>query len=94
MVERLLTKHLRIFARHRLNVGTNIEFKNRSNPKDYELVYTQKLPTPTNKKDEMLGEPAFQQEYVLNTILLFSKYSSPLFAQRKSNRKLGFLVDL
>ena len=34
------------------------------------------------------------QEYGIITILPFSKYSSPLFAQRKTNGKLRFLVDL
>ena len=94
MVERLLVKYHKIFARHRLDIGINTEFKIKLTPKHDEPVYAQSLPTPTNLKDEMLVELALQQEYGIITTLPFSKYSSPIFAQRKPNGKLRILVDL
>ena len=57
-------------------------------------MYTQSLPTPTNLKDYLLGELALMQKYGIIMTLPYSKYSSPIFAQRKPNGKLRILVDL
>ena len=63
-------------------------------PKHDDPVYAQSLPTPTNLKDDLLVELALMQEYGIITTLPYSKYSSPIFAQRKPNGKLRILVDL
>ena len=93
-VEALLVKYHDIFARHRLDIGINTEFKIKLTPKHDEPVYAQSLPTPTNLKDDLLVELALMQEYGIITTLPYSKYSSPIFAQRKPNGKLRILVDL
>ena len=93
-IEALLVKYHDIFARHRLDIGINTEFKIKLTPKHDEPVYAQSLPTPTNLKDDLLVELALMQEYGIITTLPYSKYSSPIFAQRKPNGKLRILVDL
>ena len=83
-----------IFARHRLDIGVNTQFKVSSTPKDDKLVYTQSLPVPMNINEELTVELALMHRYEIITTLPFSKYASPIFAQRKSNGKLRLLVDL
>ena len=72
----------------------NTDFKVKLTPQHEEPVYSQSLPTPTNLKDDLLVELALMQEYGIITTLPYSKYSSPIFAQRKRNGKLRILVDL
>ena len=93
-IENLLVKYNNVFARHRLDIGINTDFKIKLTPKHDEPVYAQSLPTPTNLKDDLLVELALMQEYGIITTLPYSKYSSPIFAQRKPNGKLRILVDL
>ena len=93
-IEALLVKYHTIFARHRLYIGINTNFKIKLTPKHDDPVYAQSLPTPTNLKDDLLFELALMQEYGIITTLPYSKYSSPIFAQRKPNGKLRILVDL
>ena len=89
-----MVKYHDIFARHRRGIGINTEFKIKLTPKHDEPVYAQSLPTPTNLKDDLLVELALMQEYGVITTLPCSKYSSPIFAQRKPNGNLTILVDL
>ena len=93
-IENLLVKYNNVFARHRLDIGINTDFKIKLTLKHDEPVYAQSLPTPTNLKDDLLVELALMQEYGIITTLPYSKYSSPIFAQRKPNGKLRILVDL
>ena len=93
-VEELLVNYNSIFARHRFDIGMNTDFKVKLTPQHEEPVYSQSLPTPTNLKDDLLVELALMQEYGIITTLPHSKYSSPIFAQRKPNGKLRILVDL
>ena len=57
-------------------------------------VCVQNVLPATNLKDYMLIELALQQEKGKNTTLLFSRDSSPVFAQPQSNGKLGSLVNM
>ena len=93
-IEALLVKYHMIFARHRFHIGINTDFKIKLTPKHDDPVYAQSLPTPTNLKDDLLVELTLMQEYGIVTTLPYSKYSSPIFAQRKPNGKLQILVDL
>ena len=93
-VEELLVKYNSIFARHRFDIGMNTNFKGKLTPEHEEPVYYQSLPTSTNLKNDLLVELALMQEYGIITTLPQSKYSSPIFAQRKPNGKLRILVDL
>ena len=83
-----------IFARHRFDIGINTEFKVQLTPLDNRPAYSQSLPAPTNLKDDILVELALLHKYGIITTLPFSKYASPIFAQRKPNGKLRLLVDL
>ena len=83
-----------IFARHRLDIGMNTQFKVSLTPQDDKPVYTQSLPVVINLKEDLSKELALMHRYGIITTLLFSKYASPIFAQRKPNGKLRLLVDL
>ena len=83
-----------IFARRRLDIGMNTQFKVSLTPQDDKPVYTQSLPVPINLKGDLIVELALMHRYGIIKTLAFSKYASPIFAQRKPNGKLRLLVDL
>ena len=83
-----------MFARHRMDIGMNTEFKVRLTPKDDKVVYSQNLPLPIHLKEDLIVELAPKHKYGTITVLTFSKYASPSFAQRIPNGKLRPLVDL
>ena len=58
------------------------------------MTDSQSLPTPINLKDDITVELALLHRYGIITTLPFSKYASPIFAQRKPNGRLRLLVDL
>ena len=93
-VENLLVEFHVIFARHRFDIGTNTEFKVQLTALDNRPAYSQSLPAPINLKDDILVELALLHQYGIITTLPFSKYASPIFAQRKPNGKLRLLFDL
>ena len=93
-IEDLLVEFHDIFARHRFDIGMNEELKVKLNPKDDSPAYCQSLPTPINLKEYILVELALLQRYGIITTLPFSKYASPIFAQKKPSGKLRLLVDL
>ena len=93
-VEDILVEYHDIFARHRMDIGMNMEFKVRLTPKDDKVVHSQSLPMPIHLKEDLIVELALMHKYGIITVLPFSKYASPIFAQRKPNGKLRLLVDL
>ena len=92
--EDLFVEFHEILARHRFDIGINTEFKLQLTPLDNRPGFSQSLPAPINLKDDILVELALLQKYGIITTLPFSKYASPIFAQRKRNGKLRLLVDL
>ena len=72
----------------------NTEFKVILTPKDDKAVYSQSLPMPIHLKEDFIVELALMHKYGIITVLPFSKYASPIFAQREPNGKLRLLVDL
>ena len=93
-IEDILVQYHDIFARHRFDIGTNREFKVKLTPNDDRPAYSQNLPTPINLKDDITVELALLHRYGIITTLTFSKYASPIFAQRKPNGRLRLLEDL
>ena len=93
-IEQILVEFHDIFARHRFDIGINREFKVKLTPNDDSPAYSQSLPTPINLKDDITVELALLHKYGIITTLPFSKYASPIFAQRKPNGRLRLLVDL
>ena len=83
-----------IFARHRFDIVINTEFKVQLTPLDNRPACSQSLPAPINLTDNILVELALLHKYGIIKTLPFSKYASPIFAQRKPNGKLRLLVDL
>ena len=77
-----------------MDIGMNTEFKVRLTPKDEKAVYSQSLPMTIHLKEDLIVELALMHKYGIITVLPFSKYASPIFAQRKRNRKIHLLVDL
>ena len=93
-IEDILVQYHDIFARHRFDKGANKEFKVKMTPNDDRPAYSQNLLKPINLKDDITVELALLHRYGIVTTLPFSKYASPLFAQRKPNGRLCLLVDL
>ena len=93
-LEQTIIEYNDIFARHRLDIGINNNFKVKLTLKDEHPIYTQSLPVPINLKEDLTVELALMHRYGIITTLPFSKYANPIFAQRKPNGKLRLLVDL
>ena len=93
-VEPILVEYHDIFARHRMDIGMNTEFKVRLIPEDDKAVCSQSLPMPIHLKEDLIVELALMHKNGIITVLPFSKYTSPIFAQRKPNGNLRLLVDL
>ena len=93
-IEKIFVEYNDIFAMHRLDIGINNDFKIQITPKSEQPAYTQSLPCPVNLKDDLTVELALMHYYGIITTLPFSKYASPIFAQRKPNGRLRLLVDL
>ena len=93
-IEDILVEYHDIFARHTMDIGMNTEFKVKLTPINDKDVYSQSLPMPIHLKEDIIVELALMHKYGVITVLPFSKYASPMFAQRKPNGKLRLLVDL
>ena len=93
-IEEILIEFNDIFARHRLDIGINHDFKIKLTPKTDDPVYSQSLPCTINLKEDLTVELALMHYFGIITTLPFSKYASPIFAQRKPNGRLRLLVDL
>ena len=63
-------------------------------PKDEKPVYSQNLPMPINVKADILVELGLMVIYDITNNLPFSKYASPMFAQRTPSGKCRLLEDL
>ena len=77
-----------------MDIGMNTEFKVKLTPKDDKAANSQSLPMPIHLKGDLIVELTLMHKYGIITVLPFSKYASPIFAQRKPNGKLRLLVDL
>ena len=77
-----------------MDIGMNTEFKVKLTPKDDKAIYSQNLLMPIHLKEDLIVETTLMHKYGIITVLTFSKYASPIFAQRKPNGKLRLLVDL
>ena len=77
-----------------MDIGMNTEFKVKVTPKDDKDVYSQNLPMPIHLKEDLIVELALMHKYGIITVLPFSKYANPIFAQRKPNGKLRLVVAL
>ena len=93
-VEDIQVEYHDIFSRHRMDIGKNTEFKVKLTPKDNKVDYSHNLPKPIHLKEDLIVELALMHKYGIITVLPFSKYASPILAQRITNSKLRLFVDL
>ena len=93
-VDDVLVDYHDIFARHRMDIGMNTEFKLKLTPKVDKAVNSQNLPMPIHLKEDLTVELDLMRKYGIITVLPISKYSGPILAQRKPNGKLRLLVGL
>ena len=93
-VENILVEYHDIFARHRMDIGMDTEFRVRLTPKDDKAVYSQNLSMPIHLKEDLFIEQALMHKYRIITVLFLPKYAKPVSAQRKPNGKLRLFVDL
>ena len=77
-----------------MDIGLSTKIKVRLAPNDDKDVYSRSLPMPIHLKEDLVVELALMLKYGIITVLPFSEYASPFFAQRKSNGKLRLLMDL
>ena len=75
-IEEILVEFKDIFARHRLDIGINHDFKIKLTPKTDEPVYSQSLPCPLNLKEDLTVELALMHYFEIITTPPFSKYAS------------------
>ena len=72
----------------------NTEFRATINAKDDEVFYSENLPMLIHLKEDLNVELTLIHKIGIITVLPFSKYFSPDFAQRKPNGRLRIFVDL
>ena len=74
-IEDILVDYLDIFARHRLDIEMNTEFKVKLTPKDDKAVDSQSLPQPIHLTEDLIVELALMHKYrvITVTVLIFSK---------------------
>ena len=92
-VQDILVEYHDMFARPRMDIRTNTEFKLKLTTKDDKAVYSQSLPMPIQLKVKLIVELALMHKYGIITVLSFSKYANPFLSQRKLNGKLRLLAD-
>ena len=93
-VENILVEYHDIFARHRMDIGMKTDLKVKLTSRDAKANYSQNLPMVIHLRESLIVELALMLFYGMLSVLPFSKYASLNFAQRKSNVKLRFFVDL
>ena len=77
-----------------MDIGLNTEFTVKLTPKNDNAVYSESIPMPIHLKEDLIVELALMRKYGIITVLPFSKFGNPIFAQRRPNGKLRLLVDL
>ena len=90
-IEDILIAYHDIFGRQTMDIEVNTEFEAKLTLK---AVYSQNQPIPIHLNEDLFVELALMHKNGIITVLPFSKYASPILAQRKPNLKLRLLVDL
>ena len=93
-LEESIVEYHDIFARQRLNVVINDNFKVKLSAKDEPLVNTESPPIPNNLQADLTVELALMHRYGIITASMVSNYANWIFAHRNSNGKMRLHVDL
>ena len=92
--EDIMVDYHDIFARLRVDIGMNTDFKLELKRKDDKAVNSRIRRMPIHLREDLIVELALMRKYGTITELFFSKYASPIIAKSKPNGKLCLLVDL
>ena len=76
-IEDILVEYHDIFARHRMDIGMNTEFKVKLTPKDNKAVYSRSLPMPIHLKEEVIVELSLMHNLALLQYCLSPSTRSP-----------------
>ena len=88
--EDILVEYHDIFARHRMDIGMNTEFKVKLTLKDDKAVYSQSLPMPIHLKEDLIVELALMHKYGITILLQVRKpHICTKEAQRKTTSPCG-----
>ena len=71
-IEDILVDYHDVFARNRMDIGMNTEFKVKLTPKDDKAVYSESLPMPIYLNEDVITELALMQKHGIITVLPFS----------------------
>ena len=84
-VEDILVEYHDIFARHRMDIGMNTEFKVKLTPKDDKAVYSKSLPMPIRLKEDLIVDNAQLWDHHSVTVL---KIRKPHICAEETQRKI------
>ena len=76
-IEDILVAYHDIFARHRMDIGMNKEFKVKLTPKDDKAVYSRNLPMPIHLKEDVFVELALMHKYGTITVYFSPSVRAP-----------------
>ena len=82
------------FARQTMDFRMNTELRVRLPRKDDKVVHSRTPAMPIHLEEDLIAELVLRHKVGIITVLPFSKYASPIFAQRKPNGNLRLPVDL
>ena len=86
-IEDILVEYHDIFARHRMDIGMNTEFKVKLTPEDDKAVCSQSLPMPIHLKEDLNVELALMHKYGIITVLPFFRVREPHICTKEAQRK-------
>ena len=93
-IEDILVEYHDIFARIRTNIGVTTDIKVELTPKVDKTVYNQNSLMPIRLRRHIIVGIALNYKNGNIAVLPFSRYASPIFAQRKPNAKYCLPMDL
>ena len=86
-IEDILVEYQDIFARHRMDIGMNTEFKVKLTPKDDKAVYSQTLPMPIHLKEDLIVEVAPNAQKWNHHSTAFFQVREPHICTQEARRK-------
>ena len=92
-VQEILFEYHYIFVRHIMDIGIKLKFKLKLTAIDKKSSYRQNQPMPIHLTADIFAELTLLHKNGMITVLLFSKYASPIYAERKANGKLRLPDD-
>ena len=86
-VEDIVVEYHDMFARHRMDIGMNTEFKVKLTPNDDKAVYSQSLPMPIHLKQDSLFELALMHKYGIISVTVL-QIRKPHICREETQRKI------